>query len=372
MKSTLLIISSLNKISPANYLIDSFELVGWNVVALSDVQSEKATYIYHGSVDLDHLIRLKNVNPDLILFVEGGEMAIFPVNFSEIDCPKFWWGIDTHNDYNKHLNISRLFDHSFIAQKKFVEDLKRDGVHSVSWLPLAYATTHSSDYSGPREIDVAYVGSTNWKIYPQRGELLDSILEVHKNSFIGQCVPSEMFRKYEHSKIVFNFSPMNDINMRFFEAMGSGALLMTNRIYNNGADDLFHEGKDYLIYNDTQDLLLKINTVLNDQESLLAISQNGQERVRSSHTYSHRVTEIIEHISAVEKKQTKSHMTTSSILLSMGLLSDSMYFYFLAVVENETGVKNNIIKFILSPLFRITLFSAKCFEFVAGKLKRFR
>ena len=57
------------------------------------------------------------------------------------------------------------------------------------------------------------------------------------------CTPAEMFSIYQNSKIVFNYSFKNDVNMRIFEALGSGALLMTNRIVNNGIEDILNPGK---------------------------------------------------------------------------------------------------------------------------------
>lgn len=229
MIQQILVVSSLNSIAPANYLIDAFRNLGLEVIAISDVANLRANHLETGAFDVQKYLATNNLQPDLLLFVEGGEMGVFPVNFSSLSCPKYWWGIDTHNDYLKHLRISRLFDHTFLAQKSFVDLLLRDGIESVSWLPLAYGGPKPD--SIVRNLDIAYVGSTNWNLYPERNEYLKAISIAFRNIFIGNCNPSEMFNLYMNSKIVFNFSPMNDLNMRFFEALGAGALLITNKVF---------------------------------------------------------------------------------------------------------------------------------------------
>ena len=44
-------------------------------------------------------------------------MQLFPYDLENVTCLTAWYGIDTHMDYKKHLQIAKGFDVSFIAQK---------------------------------------------------------------------------------------------------------------------------------------------------------------------------------------------------------------------------------------------------------------
>ena len=51
-----------------------------------------------------------------------------------------------------------------------------------------------------------------------------------------------MARIYSASRIVFNRSIKDDVNMRVFEALASGSLLLTNDLAANGQAELFRDG----------------------------------------------------------------------------------------------------------------------------------
>ena len=50
-----------------------------------------------------------------------------------------------------------------------------------------------------------------------------------------------MARVYSASRVVFNRSIRNDVNMRVFEALACGSLLVTNDLAENGQDELFQD-----------------------------------------------------------------------------------------------------------------------------------
>lgn len=358
----------MNPIAPANYLLRSLKSLDCEVFVISDVKHSEANLVRAGCVDISRTISEWNLHPDLLLFVEGGEMGIFPVNFLDLKFPKCWWGIDTHNDYIKHLRISRVFDHTFVAQKSFVDELQKDGIKSASWLPLAYPENEAKQE--PRKFDVSYVGSMNWDLYPRRGELLSAIQNSQWNSFVGRADPSQMFEIYQQSKVVFNFSPKNDLNMRIFEAMGSGALLSTNKIFNNGLEDLFVEGDDFVSYLDSSDLLAKLNYLLSDPVELNRIAKNGMNKVRLEHTYKHRATTILDTAAFIH---TYSHADSGDFALaisSLGFYSDSLSTFFSSLKELNLGRRNRLILKLCRPLMAALVLSAKLIELIVSRVKR--
>ena len=56
----------------------------------------------------------------------------------------------------------------------------------------------------------------------------------------------EMNLLFNQAKIVFNISRDCELNMRVFEALGSGSLLLTDRV--SGLTDLFEPGYHFGIY----------------------------------------------------------------------------------------------------------------------------
>ena len=359
-KPLALIVGSINDIAPVKYLIDSFNTIGWDCFVISDKKSPLANVHKYGAVDISKIVIKNQLEPAFLLFVEGGEMGIFPTHFEKLECPSLWWGIDTHNDYEKHLRISTLFDHSLIAQKSYVQRLHQDGIHSVSWFPLASPIAQESD--ADREIDMSYVGSTNWDLYPQRGVLLKTVADNVPNSVIGQQSAAEMLKTYQRSRIVFNNSLKNDINMRIFEAMGAGATLFTNPITDNGMEDLFIDGEDYVSYKDATDLREKILNLLANADLLTAIARSGMKKVHQLHTYEVRAQQIVELVKNGVTKSTYSRFQESGALVSMGMLSDATKSFSYALREDAKGMRAMLAYRVLAPILMLAASAARLVE----------
>jgi hypothetical protein len=342
MPKKILLVGSITDISPARHLMNSFINLGCDVFVVSDEEGNGVNLVRTGSFNIGDICKSQKIDPDFMVFIEGGNMNILPTNFDELNCPKYWWGIDTHNDYKKHLLISRLFDHSFIAQKDFVNKLQSDGIISCSWFPLAFPESLANNNKNSHEIDVAYVGSMNWDLYPERAKFLDIIKVNFNNIFIGTATSQDMIMVYSKSKIVFNYSPMNDLNMRFFEAMGSGALLLTNKIYNNGIDDIFQENEDFLTYTNSQDLIEKMNFLLKDSFELNRIAINGQAKVLTSHTYKARAEEILKFSSMDQKKKSIYDIDYAAASSAMGFFQDSTNFLSLNFKNDAKSMSNRV------------------------------
>ena len=89
--------------------------------------------------------------------------------------------------------------------------------------------------------------------------------------------------------------------LRYFEAMGAGAVLLTDFAAGNGADDLFEPGRHFVQYNGADDLLTKFKGLLSDDERRGAISQAAQQAVLARHTYDDRAATIIDHVRGIDK-----------------------------------------------------------------------
>jgi hypothetical protein len=290
----ILVFSSLTPPATANYLVKAQRDAGHDVFVCSDVASPLASLRVRGAVDVAQVCARHGLAPDLVLFIEGGTMRLFPAGLERMSCLTAWYGIDTHMDYAKHLRIGRLFDVTFIAQKEYVERLRQDGFRQVYWLPLACAPEIYPLAKLDRCYDVAYVGSSNVAVHPVRHALLAAIRKEFPKVFLGMADPQEMGRIYAQSKIVFNKSVNNDVNMRYFEAAGAGAVLLTDPARDNGVEELFTVGAHYLEYRDEQTLLAQIRDLLQDPERCHRIADAARRHVLAHHTYRCRAARLLE------------------------------------------------------------------------------
>src|SRR4029077_3583759 len=120
----------------------------------------------------------------------------------------------------------KLFDVTFVAHLEFVDRFPDGEGH---WLPVAADPRLCTPDRVARDIDVPYIASDNRELHPESARLLDLIRSRYGNTFIGRADPSRIGEIYGRAKVVLNKSVRSEVNMRYFEAMGAGAVLVTDR-----------------------------------------------------------------------------------------------------------------------------------------------
>jgi hypothetical protein len=169
------------------------------------------------------------------------------------------------------------------------------GHRQVEWLPLACDPEIHGGRGGREDFDVGFVGNPEFGGRRRRLELLAR--EFTMNDWRRSYPKDEITDVYSRSRIVFNSSVNGDLNMRVFEAMASGKMLVTDRI-RNGQGDLFAEGVHLVGYGDDEELLRAVQTYLGDGRGREAVARAGEAEVLSKHTYDHRVESILSTIFA--------------------------------------------------------------------------
>lgn len=247
--------------------------------AISRLDSWKCLY-------LDKLFDPSLLTPDDIFFYVDPAPA-WPLGLESFPCTTVAYLIDVHQDLNSRLQIAQFFDAVFIAQKEFVPTFQQMRDRHTQWLPLACDAVLHNPGSKTRVYDVGFVGKFGMQ-NTQRYEILSAVLPKYQtNDYLKYYPPQEMAMVYGQSKIVFNASINGDVNMRVFEAMAAGALLVTDRI-GNGLADLFEEGTHYIAYSTISEAMEKIDYFLNKNEERERIASAGQRSVLKHHTYDHR------------------------------------------------------------------------------------
>lgn len=227
---------------------------------------------------------------DFFFFVDPA--PDWPLGLERLACPTAAYFIDVHQDLMSRLNLSQFFDTVFVAQKDYVPAFVNIGHSNAHWFPLGCDPEVHCLPQDVRPFDVGFVGKLGlpgtW-----RHDVLTTVLTHYRtNDFKVFYPPRAMAGVYGQSKIVFNASINKDLNMRFFEALASGALLVTDRI-ENGLPDLFREGEHYVGYSTVEEAIEKIDYYLKNPVERETIALEGQRVALAHHTYLHRWEEII-------------------------------------------------------------------------------
>jgi len=169
--------------------------------------------------------------------------------------PAVFYVIDTHlkKPFKKIKRQAQHYDIVFCAQKNAVQKLRNAVKVDAQWIPLGCDPEIHKKIDSEKKYDIGFVGRNAENF--DRGEQLKFLKTKFPKSFIGSMDFREMNKVYCSSKIGFNSSIVNDINMRMFEVLSCGCFLLTNKIRKNGFEDLFEDGKHLVVYQNNKDLV---------------------------------------------------------------------------------------------------------------------
>ena len=258
-------------------------------------------------VEVEHFLpeEVSEIPPgkfDLFLNIDDGFQYHLPDHLRPAAC----WVIDTHMNFEWCLEKAAHYDYVFAAQRDGVLNLRNKGIESAHWLPLACDPEIHRPYQATKQFDFSFVGNL---VGTERSALLESLVQKYPDNFVGQKYFEEMARIYSASRLIFNRSVKNDINMRVFEGMGCGGLLLTNDLTENGQSELFTEGVHLATYSCPEELHEKLDYYLKPETERDKIAQQGYELVVSQHTYQHRMQTLL---ASITESQSKTRISMSS------------------------------------------------------------
>ncbi|ACL64767.1 methyltransferase FkbM family [Anaeromyxobacter dehalogenans 2CP-1] len=185
---------------------------------------------------------------------------------------------------------ARDFDHVFSAQRDGVDLLARRGI-AARWLPLAYDPARlAPDPAQPKQIDWCFLGTP----LGDRPRICRDLARRFPSCVFGQAYGEAALRIYQQSRIILNLPVGNDVNMRFFEALGAGGLLIGGAVH-NGEDELV----DGLVrFDDPAELPALVERWLADAEGRAVLAAEQQRAVAGRHTYAQRMRQLLAGIEA--------------------------------------------------------------------------
>ena len=201
-----------------------------------------------------------------------------PVNLS---VPKVYWAIDTHQFLQDQIKKSRYFDLTFSAMKNTVAAFGPDAY----WLPVG-ASIYEKDYNLPRTLEIGFIGNIIPGLHERRKRIIEKLQkEFPQFICLNNVFLEEKAKIVSQMKIMINISLNNDLNLRVFETLACGALLITDRIIGNGMEDLFVDGEHLVLFDDENDLVQKIQYYLTHEDERARIAYQGKIHVEKHLTH---------------------------------------------------------------------------------------
>lgn len=250
--------------------------------------------------------KIRNGSFDWYLFIDDGTEFCVPRDLQ----PQAWWAIDTHSAAERLIRSTQHSELIFTAQRDGAVRIGRPDDEQAPWLPLACDSSIHVPVASEKTYDVCFVGRF---LGSERCELLE-LLRRHASLEIGQCHGEEMAKAYGRARISFNRSVFNDINMRVFEALSCGSLLLTNDLQDNGQAELFRDGVHFATYRDAEELLDKLSFYLKHADIRDRVASAGREEVQARHTYRHRMQTVL---AAIQQRRPLAIAAGSTIPLSL-------------------------------------------------------
>ena len=262
---------------------------------------------------------IRSFKPDLLLTIYGTSLSVKTLNTAKAYGAKTacWW-INDPFQFKRGLAIASNFDFWFSNSAICALEIQSlTGVPST-FLPTAcdpgihkpYPFDQSNacdicfagDWSQSRQKLMEYLleDGFNIKIYgPWKKKLpKDSILLDHlKNGFFS---PEEMCRYFSSAKIVLNFHTWFDefthgVNPRLFEAAACGVVQVVDA--KKEIPELFNIKEDLVPFSKMEELPKLLTNLLNDNKKRHKIANSALKRVLKDHTYSARMTQLINFVS---------------------------------------------------------------------------
>jgi hypothetical protein len=224
---------------------------------------------------------------DALVWVESG-MLSYPLGTERSEAPTAGYIIDAHLHAAQSRVLASLFDLVLVAQRDYVPVIAE--VHpNVHWLPLA-APRAFLDLQRRPVFPVSFVGNVVPRS-PRERALRAVNAAVPMNDWRRPHSIDDMGTTYASSRLVINPPAHGDVNMRFFEALACGALVVTPPL-GNGLCLLAREGEDYHIVDfDHESFVPSVLDLLTAMD-FDAKGEAARALVRDRHTYHHRVSEI--------------------------------------------------------------------------------
>ena len=270
------------------------EVVSYGMASHLDVMQE------HLMVKLDEVLSALPLGftPDLIVAHDNSSpFSICGLDSSPI--PSLFYSVDAHHHACWHKYVAHMFDATFIAHRDYASPFREVGIEPV-WFPLW--ASRSVQPCPAKEHGAVFVGTLDPELNPDRVAFFEAL----RKKVPVLCCTGAWWDIFPKSEIVINQTVKGDLNFRVFEAMMSGAMLLTERT-ENGLLELFQDGQHLVTYakGDVDEAAERVHYYLNHPDECRQIAAQGRNEIMSRHQAVHRAEVMLGAVQGLERRSAR-------------------------------------------------------------------
>ena len=245
--------------------------------------------------NVSQILRRCPEQPDLILHPEY--IPIMPLGLTKVNIPTACFQIDTYAYTRSRISWSMLFDLVFVFHPGYDTKFRAAGHPGAHFIPHAIESSLFMGEESGRVFDIGWVGQTRGPLYRTRERLLPELSRSFRmNDWRSRHEPEQMAQIYRQSKIVVNIARDDfpqDANMRAFEAMAAGALLLTS-LPTELAQIGFEDGVHFVGFREEAEIAPLVRKYLLEESARRRIAEVARDKVLREHSYDRRLETILE------------------------------------------------------------------------------
>jgi Glycosyl transferases group 1 len=255
--------------------------------------------------NLEEWLKLCPETPSLILHPEA-DVPFLPRGLTHVDIPTACFQVDTYAYTQRRISWSMLFDSVLVFHPGYDVKFQEAGHPGAQFIPHAIEPGLFSGAPLQRIYEVGWVGQIGGAVYHTRARILQKLATSFRmNELSRRYLSAELALVYHQSEIVVNVGRDDcpqDANVRTFEAMAAGALLITSLPSELSAIG-FEDGVHFVGYRREAELENLVRKYLADERARQGIAKAGRELVLCEHTYDRRIDVLLDLIGGLDKKR---------------------------------------------------------------------
>ena len=249
---------------------------------------------------LETILQSCTTTPSAIFHFESAH-PLFPIGLERSQIPTMCFHPDAYAFTNRRIHWSAVFDHVAVFHPGYEKRFQKAGHPGAFLLPHAVRRRFFEGPDPAREFEIGWVGQTSGAIYNDRSRLLPKLKkEFRTNNWSRNYNIEEVAEVYRRSHIVVNIGRDDfpqDANLRVFEVLASGALLITS-LPSELTQLGFQQGLHFVGYEDSSGLNSLVRKYLDDDVARTEIAGRARALVLAEHTYDRRVEQLLARLAA--------------------------------------------------------------------------
>jgi hypothetical protein len=270
--------------------------------------------------------------PPVAVFHFESVLPLLPDGLIYSDVPTFCFHPDTYTFPERRLRWSFLFDHVATFHPGYDTLFQEGGHRGAFLLPHAVRREFFDFPELPRTFQVGWVGQFAGPIYQRRARILPLLAKnFHINDWQKHHSLQEVAMIYRNSRVVVNIGRDDfpqDANLRVFEVLASGALLLTSMPTELTALG-FQEGVHFVGYSSEAEIIPLVRSFLDKESERAGIANAARTKVLQEHTYDERAAQLLDRLKKYSDQRiapartwrpTRAHLMALDFFASHGVL----------------------------------------------------